>query len=249
MLAYRDLDGAQAAMEVLQARMEVSAHNLSNIDTPGFKATRLVQEDLPYTNGAGPGVRVAGTRLDMTQGRPVHTGSRLDLCICGAGFLRVRNVDDGYAYTRNGMLTLDPEGRLVTALGNYPLAAEIVIPRDTMDIQITSNGRVFVKTPGVAEPQEIGELEIATFPAPESLRPLGGSLYAESAASGAPSVGPPESANRGWICVGSYECSNVDPERERINVVRIQRAYALWNDATAMPPTPRVPASASAADR
>ena len=48
-LSYRDLDGATGAMEVLQTRFDIAAHNLANVETPAFKGTSPSRKRLPWT--------------------------------------------------------------------------------------------------------------------------------------------------------------------------------------------------------
>ncbi len=101
------------------------------------------------------------------------------------------------------------------------------IPADALSIDIDSTGRVFVAIPGEAEPQEVGQIEIATFVNPAGLKQIGENLYVESAASGPPILGEPGLENRGRLIQGMIEASNVDPTRELIELIRTQRAFEM----------------------
>jgi flagellar hook protein FlgE len=70
-----------------------------------------------------------------------------------------------------------------------------------------------------------GQLELANFRNPQGLSPLGGNLWARSAASGDPIVGTPSSGNLGALQAGALEESNVDLTAELVNMITAQRVY------------------------
>ena len=70
-----------------------------------------------------------------------------------------------------------------------------------------------------------GQLELATFRNPQGLSPLGGNLWARSAASGDPTVGTPSSGNIGALQAGALEESNTDLTGELVNMITAQRIY------------------------
>jgi len=86
---------------------------------------------------------------------------------------------------------------------------------------------VSASIPGEAEPEEIGQIELATFINPAGLKQLGENLYAPTAASGDPNVGDPQEDGRGGIKQGFIESSNVDPVTELVDLIRTQRAFEL----------------------
>lgn len=102
---YSALSGLQAS----QTRLDVSAHNLANISTPGFKASRTTQASLPGLSGT----KVAAISPNPSQGAAVPTGHPDDRAVNGDGHFE---VGDGI-YTRNGAFTRDAEGRLVDSEG------------------------------------------------------------------------------------------------------------------------------------
>jgi hypothetical protein len=160
------IESAPAAIAALEARLDIEGNNLANTDTPGFKATRaLIEED------AAKGVRLAGTRLDMSEGPLKVTDRPLDLCIQGEGFFCITD-GEGLLYTRAGAFEADRDGILVlSGARRRPLVPEITIPPNAHHIDITTDGRVQAQIDGQPEPQDLGQLEIATFPAPERLQP------------------------------------------------------------------------------
>ena len=97
---------AKTGLDAQQTQMTVTANNLANVSTTGFKASRGVFEDLLYQNvsqvGAntsqttqspsglqlGTGVRVVATETVNTQGSLNQTGNSLDLAIQGRGYFQ-----------------------------------------------------------------------------------------------------------------------------------------------------------------
>lgn len=244
------MQSASSGLKALNTRLDVIANNLANVNTEGFKTSRANFEDLLYIERAQPGiennngdqrptglyvglgVKVSGTQQDFTQGAPIPTGDALDLMIEGRGFFQVAVQDElgagGVAYTRAGNFTRNSEGELVLANSDgRRLEPGIQIPADATGIAVDGSGRVFVMQPGDAEPQEVGQIQLALFINPTGLKPVGQNLWVESAASGPPIVGEAATENFGRIQSGMLEGSNVDPARELIELIRTQRAFEM----------------------
>jgi flagellar basal-body rod protein FlgG len=238
----RALWSAASGMIAQQLNVDTIANNLANVNTAGFKKTRVDFQDLLYQTlrvpGApaaegveiptglqvGLGVRPAATAKIFTQGTFQNTGNPLDLVIEGEGFFQVLLPDGTKAYTRAGAFKLDSEGNLVTSDG-YPLEPSIVIPSDAIDISVGADGSVAVTVAGQAEPQTVGRLELARFPNPAGLAALGHSLFAATAASGKPITGTPGLNGFGTISQGLIELANVVVVEEMVNMITAQRAY------------------------
>ncbi|MCA9288780.1 MAG: flagellar basal-body rod protein FlgG [Phycisphaerales bacterium] len=245
-MASLALQSASTALTALNTRLDVTANNLANINTAGFKASRVNFQDLLYIERAQPGVENAagdqrptglyvglgvqssGTQVSFTQGSHIATDEPLDVMIQGAGFFQVA-VDEapgGVAYTRAGNFTLNSDGEIVLASDQgRRLEPSLTVPTDAEKIEIDATGRVFVRLQGQQQPQEIGQLEIAAFVNPAGLTQEGENLYFESAASGPPITGQPGTESRGSLLQGFLEASNVDPTRELIELIRTQRAF------------------------
>jgi flagellar hook protein FlgE len=101
----------------------VTANNIANADTIGFKSSRAEFADL-YSTGAanlnqsvtGEGVELATNAQQFTQGNVTTTSSNLDLAISGDGFFTLKS-SNGLAYTRNGQFQEDSSGNVVTPQG------------------------------------------------------------------------------------------------------------------------------------
>lgn len=243
------LDSAASGLNALNRKLDVIANNLANVNTPGFKTSRVNFEDLLYLERGQPGVenangdqrptgiyvglgtKVSGTQLQFEPGSPIATNNELDLLIDGGGFFQVQVEDDlggGIAYTRAGNFSINANGEIVLANSQgRRLEPGIAIPAGSLDVEIDQNGRVFVLQPGQTQLQQVGDIQLATFINPGGLRQVGENLYVETPASGAPLVGEAGTENRGRIRQGLLESSNVDPTRELIELIRTQRAFEM----------------------
>jgi flagellar basal-body rod protein FlgG len=148
------------------------------------------------------------------------------VAINGRGFLQVTQPNGDIAYTRNGELHLDGEGRLVTAEG-YLIEPAITLPDEVTNFSVATDGTVNVTVAGDPEPQELGQLELADFVNPQGLQAVGQNLYIETAASGAPIVGIAGEDGLGIIKQGMLESSNVNAVEELVNMITTQRAYEM----------------------
>lgn len=249
-MAIIALYSAATGLSALNTDLDVIANNLANVNTEGFKASRVNFQDLLYQEKALPGVenangderpiglyiglgvRVSGTQVDFAQGAPLSTGRELDLLIDGIGFFQVQIEDDrganGLGYTRAGNFAVNSDGELVLANDQgRRLQPTITIPADATKVTINADGRVFVLLPGDGEAAEIGQIEIAAFANPAGLKPIGENIYVESAASGPPVTGEPTTSSLGRLQSGFLEGSNVDATHELIDLIRTQRAFEM----------------------
>jgi flagellar hook protein FlgE len=113
------LSGLSAASTDLQ----VTANNIANADTIGFKSSVAEFADVYASGGAslntaviGEGVRLAQTAQQFVQGNINTTSSNLDLAISGNGFFTLQDAN-GISYTRNGQFSLDSNGNVVSSTG------------------------------------------------------------------------------------------------------------------------------------
>ena len=238
-------DTAASGLIAVQKSIEYTANNLANAGTGGYKkeyallASTLYQnlrpagaqtaaEGTQYPVGfdVGSGVQVVGTGRDYRQGSLVHTDNRFDVAIVGEGLLQIQNPDGTISYTRNGQLQLDKDGNLVNHLG-YQVLNTSTIPNDATSINISDTGEVSGLQPGQTAPAVFGQIDIARFTNQRGLRPLGDNLYAETEASGPPTVGTPGDTGMGKLTQYSYEASNVEAIEESTNLVRYQHIYRM----------------------
>lgn len=244
----RSLWIAKTGLEAQQTNMDVISNNLANVSTNGFKRQRAVFQDLLYQTmrqpGAqsseqttlptgmqlGTGVSPVATERLHSQGALTPTNSDFDVAIQGKGFLQVQLPDGTTAYTRDGNFKPNENGQLVTAEGN-PVQPGITIPPETQNLTIGTDGIVSVTLPGQAAPQQIGQLTVATFINDAGLESIGGNLYRETQASGAPNEATPGMDGAGLLKQKHLEASNVNVAEELVTMIQVQRAYEINSKA------------------
>ncbi len=224
------LYSAAAGMTAQQQRMDTLANDVANVNTSGYKHTRVAFRDLLYVedrsgivrSGAGAAVSTAGR--SFAQGSLRTTGQPLDVAIEGNGFLRVRRADGSDALTRDGQLRLDDRGRLTTQRGEL-LQPAVTVPQgtDPADVQIGPDGTVS------ANNRPLGRIELVNVRATEGLRSLGDNLFAVTADSG-----PATTADTGRLVQGTLESSNTDVADAMTDMMDAQRSFQLASKAVQM---------------
>lgn len=238
----RALWTAASGMQSQQLNIDVIANNLANVNTTGFKKSRPEFQDLMYQNlktvGApstnstqipsgiqiGLGSKAASVNKIFTAGSMTQTGNDLDLAIEGDGFFQIKMTDGTTAYTRDGSLNKDSQGRIVNSDG-YPLTPEMVIPTNASKVTIGNDGTVSVLQAGQSTPTTIGTIQLATFSNPAGLSSMGHNLYQATDSSGTANTGTAGQNGIGTIGQGFLEMSNVSVMEEMVNMIMSQRAY------------------------
>jgi flagellar basal-body rod protein FlgG len=236
------LYSAATGMEAQQLNLNTIANNLANVNTPGFKRSKIEFQDLLYQNPrnvgvesgggnmvptgieVGNGSRVGATAKVFTQGQLSNTGEKLDLAINGDGFFEVQRPDGTIAYTRDGSFKMNANGQVVTADGMPILSGFQPIPTGTIGVSVSETGEVTVQG---ATGNQTFRLQLARFANPAGLRSLGGNLYEETPASGTPETGNPSELGYGTVMQGYIENSNVNIVEEMVNLIVAQRAYEI----------------------
>ena len=244
----RSLWISKTGLDAQQTQMDVTANNLANVSTAGFKRSRAVFEDLLYQTirqpGAqssqqtqlpsglqlGTGVRPVATERIFTQGNLQQTSNPKDLAITGEGFFPVLLPDGTAAYTRDGSFQVDNQGQLVTSSG-FVIQPAISIPASAQSITVGRDGTVSVTQAGVATPTQVGALQLSTFINPAGLESKGENLYVETGSSGNASTNTPGTNGSGNISQGYVETSNVNVVEELVNMIQTQRAYEINSKA------------------
>jgi flagellar basal-body rod protein FlgG len=236
----RAMRTAATGMQAQQLFVDTVAHNLANVNTNGYKKTRILFEDLFYqtisptssTNPSpaavmvGHGVRPVATDKIYSQGDTSLTGNPLDLVIEGDGFFQFLRQDGVVVYSRDGSLRLDGEGRLTNA-GGLLVTPEITVPEDATALKVEEDGTVSALLAGQTDPQILGQIELVRFINPTGLHSEGGNALAETVASGKPIAGVPGLEGMGLVRQGLVELSNVKVVEEMVSLILAQRAYEI----------------------
>jgi flagellar basal-body rod protein FlgG len=234
---------AATGMHAQQTNVDVISNNLANVNTTGFKSSRVSFNDLVYQNNAvagaessssgtqlptgsqvGLGVRVNSVYKVHTQGNMIKSESPFDVAIQGDGFFKISMPSGDTAYTRDGSFQLDANGNFVNSLG-YQLDPAITVPNGATDLTISATGVVNATVNGTST--NLGQITISTFTNASGLEALGDNLFRETNASGAATDGNPADNGYGKLLQGFLEGSNVDSVSAVTDLITAQRAYEL----------------------
>jgi flagellar basal-body rod protein FlgG len=233
---------AVTGIRAQQRAMDITANNLANVSTTGYKRVRTDFRDLLYERLAagrvpdptapvspvavGGGARADAATRFFNQGALQATGRVLDLAILGEGFFEVRTADGQIAYTRDGTLHVDADGSLTIATGER-IEPPITLPQDLDSLYIDERGVVRGTRGGTDDDVTFGQLRLTRFINPGGLLAVGHNLFVPSANSGEPRVGQPGAAGFPELASGFLEGSNVDLGTEMTHMVQAQRAYQV----------------------
>lgn len=236
---------AATGMAAQQTRVDVISNNIANMSTTAYRPRVAEFSDLMYqqymTPGTitsqvgtvvpagiqiGTGVRPSTVSMTVAQGTMSQTGGELDLAIDGSGFLEITLPSGEAAYTRDGKLSRNPEGEIVTMDG-YPLADGVVIPNDARRISIGRDGEVTAYFDNEPDGQSIGQISLVRFVNEKGLEASGDNLFKQTSASGDPERLVPGVDGVGVLRQGYIEDSAVDVVKEISDLIEAQRGYEL----------------------
>ncbi|MFT4920383.1 MAG: flagellar hook protein FlgE [Zhongshania aliphaticivorans] len=110
---------ALSGLNAAQSQLDVTANNIANVNTTGFKGSRAAFADVYATSNndvtkttPGAGARLATITQQFSQGNVDFTDNNLDLAVSGEGFFTMKG-SGGVTYTRAGAFSVDREGFVV----------------------------------------------------------------------------------------------------------------------------------------
>jgi len=238
----RALFTGASGMRGQQFRIDVTANNLANANTTGFKSDRAEFTDLLYQQIRRPGGTSAtgvqwptalevglgtvpiATAKNFAQGNYIATDQPLDMVIEGDGFFQIQMADGTTAYTRDGSFKRDANGDVVTNDGLF-LLPNITIPENATQITISTDGTVTVNLPAQTEATQVGQVTLVRFINPQGLKAMGSNLFTETDSSGTAIEDTPGQNGLGTLRQGYIEGSNVSVVDELVSLIVGQRAY------------------------
>jgi len=217
---------ASGGAQQLLTQQAVTAHNLANVGTSGYKADVAMFRVAPVT---GPGLPTRAYAVDTTGGANLGAGSieptgrDLDVAIEGDGFLAVQGLDGREAYTRDGSLRVNADGELQTGGGFTVLSdgGPINIPQDSK-VSIGTDGTISVVTLGqsAANVNIVGQIKLVNPPAADVVKGGDGLFRLKS--------GAPADADPGVkLTSGAIEASNVNSVSAMVDMINLSRAFEM----------------------
>jgi flagellar hook protein FlgE len=250
----RGMFAAISGLKNHQVMLDVTANDIANVNTIGYKSARTtfkdslnqLQRGAAGTGGGAGGSNAAqiglGVQLGsidnlMTNGSMQSTGNPLDVAIQGSGFFRVSTststpptVGTSFEYTRAGNFTTNTDGYLLTQDGYYVQGLDAGGNPSLLQIPDGSTNLAIAANGDVSYVDSTGtrvsagSLSLATFPNAAGLERSGSNRWLQSANSGAPTVTTPN-ATAGFTQAGQIEMSNVDLAQTFTSMITAQRGF------------------------
>jgi flagellar basal-body rod protein FlgF len=217
--------GMTGASQILQAQA-VTAQNLANVSTDGFRADLFSFTATPI-EGPGYATRInavaQSSGFSAATGAVSQNGNPLSVSIRGNGYLAVQAKDGSEAYTRAGDLHLTPDGTLVSATGLPVLSdgGQISIPPSD-SIAIGADGTITSVPQGVGAKGAgpVGRLKLVNPPATQLAKGADGLLRLKNG-----TTAPVDSTVQ--VQSGSVESSNVNAPHEMVEMIQLSRLFEM----------------------
>lgn len=218
---------ATAGMQAFQDKLDVTANNMANVNTTGYKKMEASFDDLLYTNmntksegthKVGHGSKVGSVDMVFQQGVIEKTDRVLDFAVAGTAFFAVDNGSENQVYTRDGAFQLSMQGDaayLVTSDGGY------VLDSQGQHIQVP----VIPGTNTADTSSLYDRIGLYEFENPYGLTPFGNNLYAAGDNTGAAVSVAKSPENK--LIQGGLEASMADTASGMVDVIEAQRAFQL----------------------
>lgn len=206
------IESAAAILSASESRLEVAAHNVSNISTPGFKRQVGFSQLLNArgTDRVASAAQHISVRRDFAQGKLSPSTNPLDIAISGTGFFQLR-AGDAMIYSRQGQFSRAADGTVVTPQG-YVLqqagGGDLVI--DSAQVSVLEDGTVLDKGVPVARLAAFAPADTA------ALQPVGETAF--SLPGGSMDAVPDATFRQGMI-----ENSNVSVGDEMVTMMTALR--------------------------
>lgn len=200
----------------LERKMDIVSNNIANVDTSGYRAGHMMFSEYVSNNPRQKPlsqVEDYGNYRNFEPGPMTQTGNPYDVALNGDGFLAVSTID-GEKYTRNGNLSTNMLGQLITSAGdlvNDTGGKPITIPLGSSNVAISPEGTVST------DQGTIAKLKVVKFDKPQEMEPVGNSLFKTSEAP------VPDTQTR--VSQGMIEGSNVNAVGEMTDMIEIMRKY------------------------
>lgn len=222
-MLYIAMSGAKQNMHSLS----VTANNLANAKTTGFKAD-LAQARSMQAFGEGMPSRVFAMTERASQnfdsGSFLTTGRDLDIAIQGEGWITVEAADGTEAYTRGGQLRINDTGALETMSGELVQGdnGPIILPLPVNNISISSDGTIMVQPEGAPSSvqEEVARIKFVN-PDNRFIEKGHDGLFRRKDGN----IEPADTNVK--VASGALESSNVNPIGEMTDMIALQRQFEM----------------------
>ncbi|PCH98196.1 MAG: flagellar basal-body rod protein FlgF [Rhodobacteraceae bacterium] len=211
---------------VLARELDMTANNIANANTAGFKGERLTFDTFLMGKGDNQTEFVVSKAsfVDEKQGAVTYTGNTLDVALQGEGWFSYRTLEGQVVYGRDGRFSVDTQGNLVTLNGDHVLddgGGDITFPPDTANIAtISKDGTISAEGNGT-----IAKIGVFTLPDLQSFERIGAGRFTPPGNGEAEAIIDPSTK----VLQGAIEGSNVQPVLEMTRLISMQRAYERSN--------------------
>jgi flagellar basal-body rod protein FlgF len=202
----------------LSQQIDVTANNIANMSTPGFKSQDVLFLDYITAPKKGPLINQSydyATYRDLTMGNLTKTYNPLDVAIDGKGYFAVRTPQGDTRYTRDGSFGLNTESQLVDQSGNVVIGETgnpLVVQPDAKQVTVSIDGKIS------SERGDIGKLKVVTFDNEQALVKVGNNLYEAGSQN-------EQALDDRHIEQGVIEGSNVNPISEMNKMISLMRMF------------------------
>lgn len=209
---------------VLVRELNMTANNIANANTAGFKGERLTFDNFIVREGDDETAFVVSNAsfLDEKQGAVTYTGNTLDVALQGKGWFSYRTTEGQIVYGRDGRFNVDTQGNLVTLNGDHVLddgGGDITFPPDTAGIAtISKDGTISAEGNGT-----IAKIGVFALPDIQSFERIGAGRFTPPKSGGGVTEATIDTSTQ--VLQGAVEGSNVQPVLEMTRLIEMQRAY------------------------
>lgn len=211
------------AMQMLTKSQEITADNLANLNTPGYKGSKVFYQMMnEEMGGKTVSMSTPKTQIDLTQGVLESTGNPFDLAVDGEGFFSVQQ-EGQTLLTRNGRFYLNEAGTLVDQQGSLVLGeggpinlSELMsqeLSAAELNLEVQSDGTLTING------ESKGKLQITTPQSAADLQRKGTGYFTLEG----PSKDAAGANTR--IVQGFYEKGNVEPLNEMVDMMQTMQLF------------------------
>lgn len=224
-MANVGLHSAASGVISYQMALDVTANNIANVNTNGFKSSRASFSDLLYTERnnnektqTGHGARVSKTDLMFEQSAVRSTGDRLDFAALDEGFFAVQDLYGNLRFTKDGNFNITQTDADANIWELCDSSGGFVLDYDGNRIIVP-----FIDGTDSIDYDSLGAMVgVFTFENPYGLDQVGSNYYEATLSSGEAFISPEVTKKQGFL-----EASSTNIATEMTKVIEFQRAFQL----------------------